>query len=349
MFMQCLKLLIPGVILASGGFALAAPASDGDTLYQQNCAVCHGAHGDGGVGVPLNLPDFLAVASDDYLRKTLHEGRPGRVMPAFPALDEQAVDAIIGHIRSWSEKPAPVYSDQALQGNAEHGSTLFATHCAACHGVHGQGGAGTGVTFSRPRESPVMAPALNNPGFQHSVSDAMLKATLLAGREGTPMPAVGSLGLNDQDANDLVAWIRELKVEDERPARGALDPIIQFESSYSLEETLENLKQAVVGRNFRIIRVQYFQEGLTSEGEEDPARVMLYFCNFSFLDEALAIDPRVGLFLPCRITLVDTGHGVQVMTINPKNLSRLFNNAELDKACQEMHDIYAEIMEDATL
>ena len=37
------------------------------------------------------------------------------------------------------------------------------------------------------------------------------------------------------------------------------------------------------------------------------------------------------------------------MSINPKNLSHLFNNTELDKACQKMHDLYSDIMEEATL
>jgi cytochrome c oxidase cbb3-type subunit 3 len=76
---------------------------------------------------------------------------------------------------------------------------------------------------------------------------------------------------------------------------------------------------------------------------------MLYFCNFAFLNEALAIDPRVGLFLPCRVTVVESARGVQVMSINPQNLSSLFNNAELDSACQQMQDLYVEIIEEATL
>jgi cytochrome c oxidase cbb3-type subunit 3 len=105
----------------------------------------------------------------------------------------------------------------------------------------------------------------------------------------------------------------------------------------------------VIGRNFRIIREQYLEEGLAAEGEENPRQVMLYFCNFAFLNEALALDPRVGLFLPCRVTVVETDQGVQVMSINPQNLSRLFNNSELDEACQKMHDLYAEIIEEATL
>ncbi|HHO68251.1 MAG TPA: DUF302 domain-containing protein, partial [Gammaproteobacteria bacterium] len=113
-------------------------------------------------------------------------------------------------------------------------------------------------------------------------------------------------------------------------------------------QTLEALKQAVIGRNFRVIRVQPLDQGLVPKGQEDRRRIILYFCSFSFLNEALAIDPRVGLFLPCRVTVVETAGGVQVMSINPKHLSHLFNNAELDEACERMFKLYNEIMEEAT-
>ncbi len=326
-----------------------AGRSKGAILYQQNCAVCHGVNGDGGVGIPLNLPDFLAVASDDYLRNTLRVGRPGRVMPAFPNFSDAEVDAVIEYIRGWSWQAFPVYNSDPLSGDSEHGKVLYVRHCAGCHGDKGHGGIGTGVTFSRPRDTPVAAPALDNPGFQKSVSDAMLKASLLRGREGTSMPSIKALGLNDRDADDLVAYLRTLNMDVLPEDSTDLEPVIMFESDYSLEQTLANLKQAVIGRNFRIIREQYLDEGLVAEGKEDKRRIILYFCNFAFLNDALAIDPRIGLFLPCRITLVETEHGVQLMSINPKNLSRLFNNSELDSYCEQMHDLYAEIMEDATL
>jgi cytochrome c oxidase cbb3-type subunit 3 len=328
---------------------VVAESPDGAELYQQNCSVCHGADGAGGVGIPLNLPDFLAVASDDYLRRTLRLGRPGRVMPAFPELDDAQINAIVAYIRSWSDQPGPRYGTDALQGDPQRGEELYTKHCVGCHGEDGQGGTGTGVTFSRPREAPLMAPALGNPGFQRSVSDAMLKASLLRGREGTPMPSLKAFGLQDKDADDLVAYLRRLAREAPQEDEAGLEPIIGFESPYTLEQTLENLKQAVLGRNFRIIREQYLEQGLVPEGQENRRQVILYFCNFAFLNEALAIDPRVGLFLPCRITLLETEQGVQVMSINPKNLSRLFNNEELDKACEEMHDLYAGIIEEVTL
>ena len=340
-------LMVLTTLMVSG--VSVAGSSEGAILYRQNCAVCHGVDGDGGVGIPLNLPDFLAVASDDYLRNTLRNGRPGRVMPAFPTLSDAEVDAVIAYIRGWSWQVLPVYNSDPLSGDSGRGKALYVRHCTGCHGEKGHGGIGTGVTFSRPRDAPVAAPALDNPGFQKSVSDAMLKASLLRGRDGTPMPSIKALGLNDADADDLVAYLRTLNMDVLPEDDTGLEPVITFESGYSLEQTLENLKQAVVGRNFRVIREQYLDEGLAAEGKEDTRRVILYFCNFAFLNDALTIDPRVGLFLPCRITLVETEHGVQVMSINPRNLSRLFNNSELDHYCEQMHDLYAEIMEDATL
>lgn len=334
------------VLAASAGAQSGHP--DGEALYQQHCAACHGSDGGGGVGMPLNLPDFLAVASDDYLRNTLRHGRPGRVMPAFPALTEAQADAIVQTVRGWSDAPAPEYDGKPVKGDAARGKQLFVKHCAACHGEHGQGGAGTGVTFSRPREAPIMAPALNNPGFQQSVSDGMLKATLLRGRRGTPMPAVTALGLAERDADDLVTWLRQLPADDAL-VHSDESPVIRMESSYGFDETLDNLKKAVEARNFNIIREQTLDTGFVEEGKENKRQYIVYFCSFSFLNDALSIDPRVGLFLPCRVTIQETDDGVELVTINPEKLSHLFNNRELDKACKRMHRLYSEILEEATL
>ena len=75
---------------------------------------------------------------------------------------------------------------------------------------------------------------------------------------------------------------------------------------------------------------------------------MVYFCNYEIINDALAIDPRVGMFLPCRITVIEHNGHVQAMSINPKRLSQLFNNDELDKACDRMYDTYSLILEKAT-
>lgn len=346
---MALRILLLALALTSSA-AFAAP--DGYRLFARHCAACHGLDGEGGVGVPLALPSFLANVSDEFLFKTIRNGRPGRVMPAFRTLSDAQISAIVGHIRGWMPEEIRVseHAGGAVEGNAENGKALFAKNCAACHGENGQGGAGTGVTFSRPRDLPIMAPALNNPGFLTAASDGMIKATLMEGRKGTPMVSFLKKGLTEKDIDDVVAYVRSFEQHPTawKPPE-VEDLVLEMESSYSLDETVENIKRAAVGKNFRVIRVQTLESGLVPEEEENKKQVIVYFCNFNFVNRALSLDPRVGLFMPCRVTAVEQDGVVKIMAINPKYMSRLYNNAELDEACQSMYDTYNAIIEEATL
>ena len=333
------------------GFVNAAMgAPDGGQLYRDNCAACHGDKGDGGVGVPLALPAFLESVDDNFLQRTIRMGRPGRVMPAFTKLSDAQIKAIVGHIRGWSGEPAPVFSDKPVKGDPQKGKTLFASYCAGCHGASGEGGKGTGVTFSRKRDLPIIAPALNNPGFLAAASDSMIQHTLQFGREGTPMRSFLVQGLTETDIDNLVSYVRSFEKQTEAATPPKLvDKVIIAESPYTLEETVENVKDSIVSQNFLLIRTEFLEHGLVEEGKENKQQVIMHFCNFKFLFDALAIDPRVGMFLPCRVTVVEREGKVLVMTVNPMYLSTLFNNDELDEGCKEMHEVYSAIIEDATL
>ncbi|NOQ80134.1 MAG: DUF302 domain-containing protein, partial [Gammaproteobacteria bacterium] len=76
---------------------------------------------------------------------------------------------------------------------------------------------------------------------------------------------------------------------------------------------------------------------------------LIYFCNFTFLNEALAVDPRIGMFLPFRATVVKKDDSVLVMTVNPDYLCSLFNNNELKQKCEYMSEKYEAILEESTL
>lgn len=321
---------------------------NGAALYREHCAACHGSNGLGGVGVPLALPDFLAAADDRYLRTTIRTGRPGRVMPAFTQLKDTDVDAIVKHIRSWNPAAkAPVLAT-ARPGNSKRGKRLYTQHCAACHGANGQGGHGTGVTFSRPRDYPILAPALNNKGFLAAASDAMIKATLVHGRAGTPMVSFRKKGLSDRNLDDIVAYVRGFENLTSPTAVPVDEPAVLVRvSSYSLKETLERLQTAFNVANLRVIRTAPHNKGFVSAGEEDTQRMVVDACDFGFVNEALKIDPRVGLFLPCRVVVAEHAGEVRVMSVNPKRLSVFFNNAELNDMCARMTKTYIEVIEEA--
>ena len=340
------------IVLAAAQQAAWANVPDGAKLFAQNCAVCHGETGSGGIGVPLSLPSFQATVSNRYLAATIRHGRPGRVMPAFTRLSNAEVDAVVRYIRSWYRGPVPTYTDAPVKGNPEHGKQLFAEHCAMCHGADGQGGKGTGVTFSRPRGLPIMPPALNNAGFLASAPDAMIRAVLVHGRAGTPMISFVKVGLSKRDIDDLVAYVRSFQSTEKTSAAGSvagLQPDLIVQSPYDLKTTLRNLTQAINSDNFFVGRDQPVEYGLTTPDKANPHQIIVYFCDVPFLNKALAIDPRVGLFLPCRITVVEHEGKVTLMAVNPEVVSKLFNNSELNELCKEMHDRYLAIMQEATL
>jgi len=342
---------IIGILLLGITTAVISEPRGGE-LYAAHCAGCHGDTGKGGVGVPLSLPSFLESVDDYFLRTTIRLGRPGRVMPGFQALSDAQLDAIVRFIRGWSGKPAPAFADKPVAGDAQHGKQLFASECADCHGENGEGGKGTGVTFSRMRSAPIIAPALNNSGFLAAASDEMIRYTLKLGREGTPMDSFLEDGLSEQDLDDLVSYVRSWEKQPSAPGKpmvSAAETTLYAESSYTLEETIANLKDAIVSQNYILIREDHLEHGLVKEGEENPSEIILHFCNFKFLYEALAVDPRVGMFLPCRVTVTEVDGKVMVTAINPMYLSRLFNNDELNEYCEKMHEVYTTILEDATL
>lgn len=329
-------------------------APHGDDLFARHCSSCHGNDGMGGVGVPIALPAFINSVSNEYLEKTIRHGRPGRIMPAFTSLSDAQVSAIVKYVRGWASKPVLAENTKVIKGNSKRGKELFTKHCTQCHGKDGSGGKGTGVTFSRKRELPIIAPALNNTGFLAAASDTMIRDTITYGREGTPMTSMLVAGLSEEDINDVVAYIRSFeksaaKLQKNLNRSDNDSPVIMMESPYSLDETIENLKQAITDQNFTLIRTDFLDHGLAETGKENKKQVVLHFCNFGFLFQALSIDPRVGMFLPCRVTVIEKDGKVQISTINPKRLSKLFNNHELDEYCDEMYEAYKTLLEDATL
>lgn len=343
-----LLLLIFTVFSINTALAIT-PEDRGASLFRQHCSACHGFSGNGGVGVPLALPSFINSVDDRYLIQTIRLGRPGRIMPAFDHLKPAQIEQMVRYMRTWTGQVGPVYGNKMVVGNKTRGAVLYKQHCASCHGIDGKGGQGTGVTYSRPRSLPILAPALNNSGFLGSATDSLIEYTIGKGRRGTPMPAFSNSGvLSKSEINDIVSFIRGYQTDRQPNVLASKGPgVIVRESPYPLDQTISRVKDAVAAANMKLIRVQALEDGLVPAKKVATDKQIVYACGFGFLDKALKVDSRVGLFLPCRITVIKHKDTVRIMAINPKQLSVFFNNHELDELCEQMYSTYVNILDEA--
>jgi mono/diheme cytochrome c family protein len=180
-------------------------ATDGESLYGVFCAACHGPRGEGrkfptltSVFPAIGEPEFLAIADDVFLRKTLMNGRPGRRMPAWGTKDgglrPEEVDAVIAFLHGLEPKAPTAEEVNAATPDRDKGTELFGTLCARCHGDHGEGSA----------VAPPLA-ATDNPV---TGDDSRIYGTVTTGVAGTAMGSFRSL--DAAALRSLIAAVRAL-------------------------------------------------------------------------------------------------------------------------------------------
>jgi cytochrome c oxidase cbb3-type subunit III len=206
---------------ADGSTTLADPdeaqLARGQELYVQYCDFCHGDNGEGYLADNANAlsnQNFLATASDEFLRSSIVHGRPGTPMSgwgqaASGPLDDAQVADLVAFIRNWQTVPSVELPDTtAVEGVATRGTGVYNARCASCHGADGEG---------------VSAVSLNNPWFHAVASDGFMEHAIVNGRPGTTMAAYGDT-LSPVAIADLVAYIRLWKRDPNAPPETPYTP-----------------------------------------------------------------------------------------------------------------------------
>ncbi|MEN8235113.1 MAG: cytochrome c [Actinomycetota bacterium] len=81
----------------------------GSEVYSLNCAACHGAAGEGGIGPALNAQQFLGEVKDAQINALITVGIPGSQMAAYSIdyngpLTAEDIGAVTAFLRSWEEE-----------------------------------------------------------------------------------------------------------------------------------------------------------------------------------------------------------------------------------------------------
>lgn len=200
-------------------YVLPDQVTEFSTLYESNCAGCHGQDGRLGAARPLNDPIYLALIGKDRMRDVIAKGVQGTAMPAFAqnaggTLTDQQITILADQMEARWSRPQdlgvalPPYS--AGPGDPKHGEAVFRIYCASCHGEDGMGS---------PKGASVV-----NPAFLALVSDQSLRTTMIVGRANQGCPGwrnySSGQAMTSQEISDVVAWLSAHRALPGNQARG---------------------------------------------------------------------------------------------------------------------------------
>ncbi len=224
----------------AGGKGTKPPTPDvramelGRLVYEQNCAICHGAWGNG-QGMAAHMlgtqpRDFRSgifefrstptgsLPTNEDLFETISQGLRGTGMIGQNFLSEREQRAVVAYLKTFSkrfesEKPQePVPIPQPPPRTPEliaKGRDLYQkAGCFACHGTEGRG---DGPSASGLRDHwgyPIEPADLTRPLKRGSSAEAIYK-TLVTGLDGTPMPSYEG-ALTDEEFWALSFYVASL-------------------------------------------------------------------------------------------------------------------------------------------
>jgi cbb3-type cytochrome c oxidase subunit III len=89
-----------GLWREGGNVSVVEP--EGDELYAEFCAACHGPSGEGGIGPALVDSEFVAGQTEAELGDLILSGRPDTAMPPFEGrLSDQELAQLVALLLRW--------------------------------------------------------------------------------------------------------------------------------------------------------------------------------------------------------------------------------------------------------
>jgi DMSO reductase family type II enzyme heme b subunit len=207
-------------------------------VYTKRCAHCHGEDGDGLGPVaefmyPLPRDFTLAVfkykttaaddefPTDDDLRRTIREGLPGTLMPAWKTiLGDAEIDGLIRLIKEfggWDEEEIeyhPIAEGERVPASPEsieRGREKFVKACVQCHGDVGRGNVTSGKKLKDDWRNRIWPRNLTRPETWRYTHDAQtIFQRISTGIRGTPMPE-HTTTMPENDRWDVANYIMTLR------------------------------------------------------------------------------------------------------------------------------------------
>ncbi len=236
------------------GVTTGLSVETGRPIYEQHCAACHGAAGDGNGPAtvwlfpkPRNFKSGLfkiqstpagSLPTDDDLLQTITRGMAGSSMPSFSYLSERERREVVQYVKlltaevgadgkrvsKFEQARAAGELKPPRQVPPEPGVTVEALtkgkevytrlQCATCHGEHGIGDGPSAPTLKDSWGLPLLPRDFTIGAFRGGSEGRDLYLRIANGLAGTPMPPFDDSLLKPEDRWALVQYIQSLRRKD---------------------------------------------------------------------------------------------------------------------------------------
>jgi ubiquinol-cytochrome c reductase cytochrome c subunit len=186
--------------------ALAGKADDlanGKSLFEANCASCHGLNAEGVDGVAPSLVGVGAAAVDFQVSSgrmpaATYAAPQADRKPLAPWVTPQAINDLAAYVQSLGGGPARPDAEAVdpAKGDAAKGGELFRANCIQCHNWAGAGGA---LTYGKH------APSLNQ------ATPTQIYEAMITGPQA--MPVFNDTTITPDQKRDMIAYITQVRAQ----------------------------------------------------------------------------------------------------------------------------------------
>ncbi|MDQ4126092.1 MAG: c-type cytochrome [Actinomycetota bacterium] len=220
-------LFFPG----SGVEAQPSAVVEGQELYVESCASCHGVAGAGTANGP-DLRDAGAAGADFYLRtgRMPLASSNDQAVRKPPAFSPEEISRIVAYVATLGDGPVIPYVSPE-EASLQDGAELFIANCAPCHGAAANGGAAG---------RNAIAPGL------HRASALEIAEAIVVGPGQMPV-----FGFSQEERDAVVAYVEHLDEADDPGGAdiGGIGPVPEGFVAWGVGMTALLVAALLIGRH----------------------------------------------------------------------------------------------------